>query len=79
MSQLLHETYSKLFIVIGQNVQISKFVYKISHENVIYDIETIVNNIILHIWKLLKSRSLWSLAQEKNWELCMATDTTETL
>ena len=41
--------YSKLFIVIGQNVQISKFVYKISHENVIYDPETIVNNIILHI------------------------------
>ena len=34
MSQLLHETYSKLFIVIGQNVQISKFIYKVSHDNV---------------------------------------------
>ena len=49
MSQLLHETYSKLFIVIGQNVHISKFIYKVSHDNVMYNTVTIVSNIILHI------------------------------
>ena len=49
MSQLLHETYSKLFVVIGQNAQVSKFIYKISHENVMYNTVTIVNNTVLHI------------------------------
>ena len=63
MSQLLHETYSKLFVVIGQNAQVSKFIYKISHENVMYNTVTIVNNTVLHILKLI---NLKFSKQEKN-------------